>query len=259
MNAKSGRLTGGEALDRTPSGPGDDLVGRAVGEGASAIHFDWNAGTARMRVDGALRQPFAIEPELAGRLAAELGGALVRTIAIDDRRVELRLSSLPTSPGTHAVLHLRSEGRARDGLGGLGMLPRTADIYARALEARRGLILLAGAARSDSAPMLVAGLEALGDGRRCVLAVDAPRGRPTPGVFHFDALPGGANTQAEILREALDQDCDVLIVGEIAGADSAALLVEAAQDRLVLAGVRAGSAVGAIEWLRRQKVSAFHF
>src|SRR5215204_4175349 len=130
--------------DRGPSGaPTVRLVGsilrRAADDGASDIHLEPRDGdlAVRFRVDGVLREVMSVPPVLQGGVVARLKILASLDIAerrlpqdgrfsakLDDRKMDLRVATLPTTFGEKVVLRLLDNANLRADLRGLGFSRR---------------------------------------------------------------------------------------------------------------------------------------
>jgi len=138
--------------------------------------------------------------------------------------------------GERTVLHMpAADARAGD-LEALGMTPALVKALAPVLARSAGLVLVAGLAGSGRITTLRALLGQIDDGTRNLLSADS----------------------AVELRAALRQDPDAILIDTIADREMAGLAVQAAAaGHLVLAGVEAHDAVGALAWLRSLRVEPF--
>lgn len=169
------------------------------------------------------------------RVRLRVGGRLTEVLRLP-RRAELGLEArgLPVAAmGERVVLHLAPRDTRCPLLEALGMTPG----LARALGGiASGLVLVAGPLGSGRGTTLRTLLERQEDGMRNLMR---------------------ARDAAE-LRAVLRQDPDVILIEAIADRETAALAMQAAEaGHLVLAGVDAGDAVGAILKLRGLRADPF--
>jgi len=233
------------------------LLSAAAQLGASDVHLEADAGgwAIRVRLAGDLHDLARASAESGTRLVAALKGLAgvlpYRSDVLQEGRIprsgvcaDVRASFAPTAMGERAALRLF--GRLLR-LGELGLGPGVLDKVERALEARTGLMLVAGSTGAGKTTTLYAALEHLARTRRGAhLSLEDPveqrlRVAGIP-VDQIEIEPSRGLTSGALLAAALRQDVDVIAVGEIRTPADARLALEAAHTgRLVLAGVHAGS------------------
>ncbi|HEY0012826.1 MAG TPA: ATPase, T2SS/T4P/T4SS family [Allosphingosinicella sp.] len=252
--------------------PGEPLlaiVADAVRRGASAVHVESSGDrvTARLRVGGVLRKAVRIREAPAQFMAhlRSIAGLAPEandlpqdgsfTTAAD---TEIDVAALPMAGGDRVVLRLHRENDHRARFEEIGMTADMADLYARALSRREGLILLAGCGGSGRSTTLKAGVAQLGGSGREIVAAAGWSKRPSPHVREVDGALCRRRGPAAVLSAILRQDPDVVLPGTIATPEIAALAVAAARDgRLVVATVDAADAVQAIVRLKALRADPF--
>lgn len=216
----------GRAIEMLTNG----ILRQAVSEGASDVHLEPKADRmlVRLRVDGDLtdmRDLSLREGEmLVGRFKA-LGrmdiaerrkpqdGAM--EVVTGGRRQKLRLATTATPHGESLVIRILDPGVAPPTLQGLGLLPRQAELLEGMVSRSHGLVLVVGPTGSGKSTTIFSLLSTLRDGRRSVITVEDPveyeMGFANQQQVHERA---GATFEA-LLRSAVRQDPDVLLIGEI--------------------------------------------
>ena len=233
----------------------------AVRARASDIHVEpfGAGGRVRFRVDGVL-QPYTLlslsilnrvvsrikilgRMDIADRLRPQDGRARIR---VDELAIDLRLSTVPTRDSEKAVVRLLNPGRARR-LEDLSL--ETCDLApVRALlDHRDGIVLVTGPTGAGKTTLLYAALRELPAGELNVMTVEDPIEYELPGLTQMQVEPRQDVTFANALRSILRQDPDVIFIGEIRDAETAAIAVQASlTGHLVLASMHANDAVGAV-------------
>jgi type II secretory ATPase GspE/PulE/Tfp pilus assembly ATPase PilB-like protein len=180
----------------------------------------------------------------AGREAAADGVIHVRAGCRD---LELFLSAAQVVHGEKVAIRIRDGARSPHRLERLGFGYETLKQWRRLVTSPRGLLLVTGPAGSGKRTTLHASLAELDRDRLNVCALDDGRHPPLAAVNHFRAGGPDSPNPAAALRAAVAQEPDVIVVPEIHDGETGRLVANAAMSgRLVLAGVHAEDAVGAI-------------
>ena len=246
------------------------LFDGAVVARASELHFETlpagetraTALVVRLRVDGALVERLSLPRRFAQPIFARLklwaGLDVAQTrlpqegsfpIEVRGRRLDLDFASAPTSAGEDALIRF-GLGAERRGLEELGL---EADDLARVrrLVASGGLVAVTGPLGSGRATTLRALFEQVRASDKKLVAIEGPGADALEGATQIRVQPRLALTWARALEAALRLEPDVVLLGSLEDAASAAAAVRAALDgRLVLAGVNAQSTADAIgRWI----------
>ena len=221
----------------------NELIGRAVHEGASDIHLEPGESEMRIRfrVDGVLqdvmRVPRSIQASVISRIKimGEIDIAERRlpqdgriTIPLDGRRVDLRLVTLPTAQGEALVIRVLDRKSGLVGVDELGFLPETAARFEAAYRRPWGAILVTGPTGSGKSTTLYATLAEVNDDRRSIITVEDPVEYRMAGVKQVQVNRKAGLTFANALRSILRADPDIVLVGEIRDQETATIAVEAA-------------------------------
>lgn len=255
----------GEESEHSPVIKLSNLILRdAVLRGASDVHIQPGAsgGVVRFRVDGVLRpyMPLAIPVldrvvsrikvlgalDVANRLKPQDGRA---TIAVADRKVDLRISTVPTRSSEKAVIRLLDP-VGTGGLETVGMPPQEVARFKSLLAMREGIIVVTGPTGSGKTTSLYAALRQLATEDVNIMTVEDPIEYELSGLTQIQVEPKQGVTFASALRAVLRQDPDIVLVGEIRDGETAEIAVQASlTGHLVLATLHTNDAVGAIRRL----------
>jgi type II secretory ATPase GspE/PulE/Tfp pilus assembly ATPase PilB-like protein len=242
-----------------------EVLDWAVQHAASDVHFEptFREIDLRMRIDGVLARvatlPLELGPNLVARLKVLADLLTYRVdvpqegrIADASRRfgVEMRVSSFPTIHGEKVVVRVFDPtGRTLD-LDQLGLRSEHQSALMRLLAGRNGAILLTGPSGSGKTTTIYACLRHLVGatrGSRHVVTIEDPVEQVIEGVTQAQARPGTEFDFARGLRSLLRQDPEVIMIGEIRDAETAAIAIEAAlTGHLVISTLHAGSACGVV-------------
>jgi type IV pilus assembly protein PilB len=249
------------------------ILQRAVGDGASDIHFEPRVDelTVRMRVDGVLRKIMGVPPKLQSGILARL--KILADLDIAERRVpqdgrfsvrlgtkklDLRAAILPTVFGEKVVLRLLDTSTVQANLGHLGFTPETLEKYEQVYTRPYGTILVTGPTGSGKSTTLYATLGELNSPQKNIITVEDPVEYRMPGVNQIQVNPGVGLTFASGLRSILRSDPDVVMIGEIRDREIAKISVEAAlTGHLVLATLHTNNAPAAVTRLTDMGVEPF--
>lgn len=234
------------------------LLGQAVQRGASDIHIEpfEKDIVVRFRVNGSLTKacslPAAVHPRLVarikvmanlpltekrrpqdGRLRAKIGG----------KKVDLRVSTLPSVYGEKVVMRLLGGVQVKERLDLLGFAPRDLDAVERALNAPHGLILVTGPTGSGKSTTLYTMLRSVATPDVNVVTAEDPVEAEMPGITQVQVRPDLGFTFEAALRTFLRQDPDIMLVGEIRDLETAQIAAKAAvTGHLVLSTLHTNSA-----------------
>ncbi|HEX8363055.1 MAG TPA: GspE/PulE family protein [Longimicrobium sp.] len=239
------------------------LLLEALEARASDVHLEGYAHGLRVRyrVDGVLQDvsapPAHLMPAVVSRLKimAELDIAERRVpqdgrirLRLQDRPVDVRVSTLPTLRGESLVLRLLDKERGgRVALSGLGMSDETLAAFARAVSRPHGIVLATGPTGSGKTTSLYAAVDHIRTGREKILTVEDPVEYELDGVPQVQINEKVGVTFPTALRALLRQDPDVLLVGEIRDEETAEIATHAAlTGHLVLSTLHTNDAPGAL-------------
>ncbi len=163
--------------------------------------------------------------------------------------LDLRVSVMPTNHGLRAVVRLPAELIQPRNLNDLGMPPAVLRGLRSFASADAGMLLLCGPAGSGKTTTTYALLEHLVQTHAgvSVVALEDPIERDLPGVTQVQVTPFGELTYERALRSMLRQDPQVLALGEIRDAATAAVAVQAAlSGHRLVSTLHAGGPAGAV-------------
>ncbi|HET7463770.1 MAG TPA: GspE/PulE family protein [Longimicrobium sp.] len=238
------------------------LVRDAYDAGASDIHVEAERGgvTARFRLDGVLvpapEPPPGLHAAVVSRikLLAELDIAERRRpqdgrirVRLEQRELDLRVSTVPTLFGESVVLRLLDRGGRPVSLGELGMPADVLAAMERLARKPHGMILCTGPTGSGKTTTLYAALALREAGAEKIVTVEDPVEYQLAGIAQVPVHRQAGVTFGGALRSILRQDPDVIMVGEMRDAETAEIAVQAAMTgHLVFSTLHTNDAVGAL-------------
>jgi len=238
------------------------LVENAARDGASDIHIEpeRDSSRVRLRIDGILHErathPIDQHPAIVSRIKvmAKIDIAETRrpqdghfSTTLDQRRLDVRVSTIPTVYGENVVMRiLLSDGRPV-GLNELGMPEWALRRMEEFLGHPNGMILVTGPTGSGKTTTLYAALARLSTIERNIVTIEDPVERRVPLLRQMQVNVKAGITFAAGLRSILRQDPDVIMVGEIRDQETAEIAVQSAlTGHLVLSTLHTNSAAGAV-------------
>jgi len=240
---------------------------------ASDVHLEsGRAGLrVRFRIDGVLQDapapPKALQAAVISRvkLLAELDIAERRApqdgrirVRLEERELDLRVSTVPTLHGESVVLRLLDRGGQPVTLDELGMDPETLARFRRLAERPNGIVLATGPTGSGKTTTLYAALGLRRGSAEKIITVEDPVEYYLEGVTQVPVQVKAGMTFGSALRSILRQDPNVLMVGEMRDAETAAIAVQAAMTgHLVFSTLHTNDAVSAVPRLMDLKVEPY--
>jgi MSHA biogenesis protein MshE len=202
----------------------------AIKARASDIHIEpgENVLRIRLRVDGVLQQQIIegrrVASALVTRLKLMCGLDIAEkrlpqdgrfTIRVQDAAVDVRLATMPTTHGESVVMRLLSQSATLLSLEKLGMTSATEVRFRRMVERNAGMVLVTGPTGSGKTTTLYAALNHINKPGVKVITVEDPVEYRMDGITQVQVLPKIGLDFARVLRTALRQDPDIILVGEI--------------------------------------------
>jgi len=259
-----------------PPGLVDLLIERAIGRGATDIHLDpvRSGMRVRLRVDGLLHDVLTIPQQTASPMVSRIkilaGMNITEKRVTQDghfetgekthRRADIRVGSGPTLYGERLVLRLMPDESVLKSIDEIGLLDEQAVTLREILKAPYGLVLVCGPVGSGKSTTVYSCLHELNDPRKSLVSIEDPVERRIEGVIQIQVKPRIEFGFAPALRGILRQDPDILMVGEIRDAETAAIACRAAlTGAVVLSTIHANDSISAIDVLRGFGVPPMYF
>ncbi len=238
----------------------------AIERRASDIHIEPREKTmdVRVRIDGVLQEVppppktmyFAIisrikilsNLDIAERRLPQDGRCMVR---IGDKKVDIRVSTLPTMYGQKVVMRLLDTEKLSLDLEELGFTADQLSKFQKVLQRPYGMILETGPTGCGKTTTLYAGLRHINTPEKNIVTIEDPIEYDLEGINQVQVKPDIDLTFASGLRSILRQDPDVILVGEIRDRETAEIAIRAAlTGHLVFSTLHTNDALGAIAQLQ---------
>jgi type IV pilus assembly protein PilB len=238
------------------------LIFNAVKEGASDIHIEPQEKRLkiRYRIDGILFEmmnpPHHMHAAILSRLKimANLDiserrlpqDGRIRAM-VHGRKLDLRLSTLPTAQGEKAVMRILDTRSIQVSLDNLGMDADNLLMWKRQIEQPHGIILVTGPTGSGKTTTLYASLGQMDVNQLNISTVEDPVEYHLGGINQVQVHEKIGMTFSAALRSLLRQDPDVIMVGEIRDAETARIAIQASlTGHLVLSTLHTNDAPSSI-------------
>jgi type IV pilus assembly protein PilB len=250
------------------------VLGQAVGEGASDVHFEPDEDgemRVRFRVDGVLREAAHVPRRMVNavvsrvKIMSELNIAEKRvpqdgrvSVTVDDRPVDLRVTTLPMQRGEGATIRILDNEKAQLELNDLGMGGEGRTRFEEAFHQAHGAVLVTGPTGSGKSTTLYAALRELNQVEKKIITIEDPVEYRLAGVNQMHVNRKAGLDFATGLRSILRADPDIVMVGEIRDGETARIAIEAAlTGHMMLTTLHTNDAPGAITRLAKMGIEPF--
>jgi len=217
---------------------GDATVGKllqsvfedAVQMRASDIHIepDENQLRIRQRIDGVLQENILKENKIASAMVLRL--KLMAGLDISEKRIpqdgrfnlqiaghniDVRMSTMPVQHGESVVMRLLDQSAGLLSFDQTGMPDDLIKRVRHQITRPHGMVLVTGPTGSGKTTTLYAALSELNDASKKIITVEDPVEYRLPRINQVQVNPKINLTFSSVLRTALRQDPDIMMVGEM--------------------------------------------
>jgi type IV pilus assembly protein PilB len=240
----------------------NSILSQAVREGASDVHIspEKDHVQVRFRVDGRLHEVPAPSKAMFMliisrlKILANMDIALSRTaqdgrftIRMDNKEINLRVSTIPTIYGENMVLRLLDTSGGIFSLEQLGMSEDDRRKVEATLKKPYGMLLATGPTGSGKSTTVYSMLKKLNQPDVNIITLEDPVEYRIEKIRQIQFNRKAGMTFASGLRAIMRQDPDIIMVGEIRDPETATVAVQAAlTGHRVLSTVHTNDAAGAI-------------
>lgn len=252
------------------------LLYDAIKAGASDIHIEpWESTlVVRVRLSGVLTElvhlPLDLMDKISGRFKV-MANLVTYQVGLPQEGhasagpelggVELRISVFPTTRGEKIVVRIFDPSNRSFDLAGLGFEDDTLKTFVKLLARPSGLILLTGPTGSGKTTAIYAALHHIvqrSGPAVSISTVEDPVEFNLPMISQTQINPAQDFTYPRALRSLMRQDPQVIMVGEIRDAETAAIAVQAGlTGHLVISTIHSGIAVGVFARLINMDIEPF--
>ena len=251
----------------------NSLVRQALKMGASDIHIEpfENKIRVRVRIDGDLHEVLTTSKETQSALVTRVKIIAGMNIAekripqdgriemsIDDSKVDLRISVMPTVYGEKIVIRLLDRSSFLKSKSELGFTTENMELFNSLLSAPNGMLLVTGPTGSGKTTTLYVSLNELNKINKNIITIEDPVEYKIEGINQVQV-----NNKANLmfstgLRSILRQDPDIIMVGEIRDEETAEIAVRAAiTGHLVISTLHTNDAPSTIIRLQNMGIRPF--
>ena len=234
----------------------------ALKTGASDIHYEPSEKNVRVRfrIDGILHQVFEIDKTLFTNIGNQIKYQCKMKLnianepqdgryafAVNERKVDLRVSTLPTEYGETFVCRLLDSGRQVLEFGDMGLTSVNLNHMQRLMGLKHGMILITGPTGSGKTTTLYTLLDKFNKPEVKIITLEDPIEYHLAGISQSQVNEKRGYSFGSGLRAILRQDPDVVMLGEIRDQETAETAAQAAlTGHVLLSTLHTNSAIEAI-------------
>ncbi|MFY0639635.1 MAG: Flp pilus assembly complex ATPase component TadA [Bermanella sp.] len=231
----------------------------AVQVSASDIHIepDETVLRVRLRVDGELQEQVMKERRVVSALVSRLkimSGLDIAekrvpqdgrfNIRILNRSIDVRLSTLPTQFGEAVVMRLLDQSHGLLDIDSLGMPLKISQRFSTLISRPYGMVLVTGPTGSGKSTTLYAALNSLNSENKKIITAEDPVEYRLSRVNQVQINTKINLTFASVLRTALRQDPDIMLIGEMRDSETVEIALRAAMTgHMVLSTLHTNDAI----------------
>jgi type IV pilus assembly protein PilB len=251
----------------------NQILEQAIRSGASDIHIEpfEDSCKIRLRVDGVLQEipppsraqfikvvsrfKILAKMDIAEKRIPQDGAIALRS---GERRIDLRVSTVPTVYGEKMVMRLLDKAAIPLQLTGLGFDERQSTDLVESIHMPHGLMLVTGPTGSGKSTTLYSCLNLLNDAKTNICTVEDPVEYKFKGMNQVQVKTQVGLTFASALRAFLRQDPDVIMVGEVRDQETAQICLRAAlTGHFVLSTIHTNDSLSAVNRLVDMGIEPF--
>jgi MSHA biogenesis protein MshE len=226
---------------------------------ASDIHVEPQEKSLRIRfrIDGIMHVQIEADQKIASAVSLRL--KLMSGLDISEKRlpqdgrfniklrntaIDIRISSMPTQHGESVVMRLLAQNTGLLQLDRLEMPPRILERFRHAIARPSGIVLVTGPTGSGKTTTLYAALNELNTPEKKIITVEDPVEYRLPGLNQVQVHEKIDLSFSRVLRTALRQDPDIILLGEMRDQETAEIGMRAAMTgHLVLSTLHTNDAL----------------
>jgi type IV pilus assembly protein PilB len=251
----------------------NQLILQAVQIGASDIHIDPQEDSLRIRyrVDGVMRTERTLPPHMQSVIIARIKIMANLNVAerrlpqdgrvemdIEFRKVDIRISTLPTVHGEKVVMRILDLSSSLTDVEKLGFTEHNFRLFMKGISSPHGIVFITGPTGSGKTTTLYSALARLNSDEVNIITVEDPVEYQLQNINQVQVNTVTGLTFARGLRSILRQDPNIVMVGEIRDSETAEIAIRAAMTgHLVLSTLHSNSAVNSVTRLIDMGIEPF--
>lgn len=245
----------------------------AVAMQASDIHIepDNDVLRIRQRIDGVLQEQIVDEIRIASALTSRLklmGGLNISekrlpqdgrfNIKVKNKNIDVRLSTMPMVHGESVVMRLLDQSQGLLNFDKLGIPDDILKPFIKLIQKPHGLILVTGPTGSGKTTTLYTALNKLNKPSTKIITVEDPVEYQLPRINQVQVHEKIGLTFPSVLRTALRQDPDVILIGEMRDKETVNIGLRAAMTgHLVFSTLHTNDAISTVSRLLDMDAEGF--
>jgi len=221
----------------------DRIINEAISRKASDIHFEVleQELRVRLRIDGRLIEFALLSKHKSSQIISRL--KIMAGLDITEKRrpqdgkikyeyksskIDIRVSTLPTSFGEKVVLRLLDKSQVNLDLNSLGMNDKQLGLFRKKLDLPYGMILVTGPTGSGKTTTLYSALTEINSIDKNIMTIEDPIEYNLGGINQSHVNSEIGFSFASALRSFLRQDPDIIMLGEIRDTETAEIAIRSA-------------------------------
>jgi type II secretory ATPase GspE/PulE/Tfp pilus assembly ATPase PilB-like protein len=240
----------------------DEIILRAVKEGATDVHIEPDENELRIRLghEGILKRLVSLPKEISENIASVIKtksslNQFEKKKAQEGRwlvsygrfQFDVRVSTLPTITGERIALRIFDRTTSISKLDELGFSPENLDKVRRLLHKPSGLVLAVGTSGNGTSTILYASINEVQSPDKNIITLENPVEHKLNLASQVQSVFDKSLPPSETLRPILRQSPNVIMISEIRDLETGSIAAEAAiSGNLVLSALMASDAIGAI-------------
>ena len=215
----------------------------AVQARSSDIHIEPDESVVRIRqrIDGVLQEQVMKEKRVNAALVLRLklmAGLNISekrlpqdgrfNVRVKGRSIDVRVSTMPVQFGESVVMRLLDQSEGLLNLESTGMPPKLLERFRKLIKKPHGLVLVTGPTGSGKTTTLYGALSELNNAEVKIITAEDPVEYRLPRITQVQVNPKIGLEFSSILRSALRQDPDIILVGEMRDQETAEIGLRAA-------------------------------
>lgn len=251
----------------------DSIIIHGFDNRASDIHIEpqEKGVKLRIRVDGIMRETMQLPKWVQGpvvsriKLMAKMDIAERRVsqdgrikVRVEDKSLDLRVSTLPTQYGETVVMRLLDPKAAMLAMDTVGLLKEDYERVTDMIERPQGVVLVTGPTGCGKTSMLYAMIDRIRREEINIITIEDPIEYELKDVNQVAVNEKTGLTFSYTLRSVLRQDPDVILVGEMRDTETAMIAHQASMTgHLVFSTLHTNDAVSSVIRLKNMGIPAY--